>query len=324
MAVWDDDLDETPVLRSGVGHERAARVARRGGAFVSAALIGGLVWWAWQLADRQMNGVPLIAAPEGPARLAPDDPGGELADHQGMAVNMIAALGEAEKPADLLVLAPEPAALAPEDVASDALSVSGGTPLAAPASVRGPNAGMVRPSETLRAMQPAEGQIGMPLPENAADPIAAPELETVEAGSIEAALIEAGAFLSEDELVAADVPGIATSPIPPARPGFAAAATEAAPAAPTRDVDPAGLVTGTALAHIGSFPDEAQAKLAWDAAAARFGALFDDKGRVIEAAESGGQTFYRLRVEGFADRDAARRFCAALKAAGECVPTLVR
>ena len=54
--------------------------------------------------------------------------------------------------------------------------------------------------------------------------------------------------------------------------------------------------------------------LAPEMAEAAFGALMDGKRRVIETAESGGQTFYRLRVEGFADLDDARRFCAALMA----------
>ena len=47
--------------------------------------------------------------------------------------------------------------------------------------------------------------------------------------------------------------------------------------------------------------------------------------RLIEPAASGGATFYRLRVEGFADLDDARRFCEVFKAEGaECVPTAVR
>ena len=33
--------------------------------------------------------------------------------------------------------------------------------------------------------------------------------------------------------------------------------------------------------------------------------------RVIQTAESGGRTFYRLRAAGFADEADARRFCSA-------------
>jgi hypothetical protein len=46
---------------------------------------------------------------------------------------------------------------------------------------------------------------------------------------------------------------------------------------------------------------------------------------VIQSAESGGRTFYRLRAEGFADEDDARRFCAAITAEGpDCIPVAVR
>jgi hypothetical protein len=42
---------------------------------------------------------------------------------------------------------------------------------------------------------------------------------------------------------------------------------------------------------------------------------------VIEAAQSGGRTFYRLRAHGFATDEDARRFCAALKAEEtDCIP----
>ncbi|KAB2879921.1 MAG: SPOR domain-containing protein, partial [Albidovulum sp.] len=91
------------------------------------------------------------------------------------------------------------------------------------------------------------------------------------------------------------------------------------------DVTASTLVEGTRLVQIGAYPDEAQARLEWDKTAARFGALMDGKRRVIEPAVSGGETFYRLRVEGFDDLEEARRFCAAFKAEGaECVPTAVR
>ena len=37
--------------------------------------------------------------------------------------------------------------------------------------------------------------------------------------------------------------------------------------------------------------------------------------------EKDGRTFYRLRIAGFESRDEARKFCAALIAAGnDCIP----
>ena len=62
------------------------------GALTSLALIAGLSAWGYQLAVRDVSGVPVIVALEGPMRVAPEDPGGQLAAHQGLAVNAVAAV----------------------------------------------------------------------------------------------------------------------------------------------------------------------------------------------------------------------------------------
>ncbi len=92
-----------------------------------------------------------------------------------------------------------------------------------------------------------------------------------------------------------------------------------------REVEAASLKEGTRLVQLGAFDTPELARAEWDKAATRFEALMAGKGRVVQEASSGGRTFYRLRVEGFADVDEARRFCAALVAEGQnCIPALVR
>jgi hypothetical protein len=51
------------------------------------ALVVGLGVWGYKLAVRDVRGVPVIQAMDGPMRIAPEIPGGEIADHQGLAVN---------------------------------------------------------------------------------------------------------------------------------------------------------------------------------------------------------------------------------------------
>lgn len=337
MAVWNMG-DFKPERRVSIAPDgRTTKAVRLLGAVMSVVLVLGMGNWAYQLAKRQMLGVPTIASPDGAARIAPDNPGGELADHQGLSVNMIAAEGEAEATADLLVLAPKPADLNSDDNASDALQITGGSSLAPLPTAPGPNAGTVQPSTTMRAMRPAAGQLTEPLPESISDPVEAPDLEPIEAGSVEAALLEAGVELpgvtgseADVEIISTDVPGVDLSPIPMPKPGaiFAAQALdEAADQAEVRsvavDVEASTLAPGTQLAQIGSYDTEAEAKQQWDSTVLRFGALFDDKTRVLQTAESGGRSFVRLRVGGFATRDEARRFCAALKSGGQCVPVQV-
>ena len=49
------------------------------------------------------------------------------------------------------------------------------------------------------------------------------------------------------------------------------------------------------------------------------------KARVIQEAESGGRTFYRLRAMGFDDINDARRFCSVLVAENaDCIPVTTR
>ena len=74
---------------------RWQRLVNGAGALTSVALIAGVGVWAYKLAVRDVRGVPVVQALEGPARIAPENPGGELALHQGMAVNEIAAEGTA-------------------------------------------------------------------------------------------------------------------------------------------------------------------------------------------------------------------------------------
>jgi hypothetical protein len=87
---------------------RLGAVVNWAGALMSLGLIVGMGIWAVQLLMRDVSGVPVIAAIEGPMRQPPADPGGTQAPHQGLAVNRIAEGEEAQPVPDRLVLAPPP------------------------------------------------------------------------------------------------------------------------------------------------------------------------------------------------------------------------
>lgn len=295
------------------------------GALTSLALIGGVGVWAYKLAVRDVNGVPVIQALEGPARIAPENPGGELAMHQGMAVNRIAAEGTAEEPADRLTLAPAAAALSDEDAAMGSMA---GTDTAALTGEELPP--MAQPQEGAETLTPAAMRPTEPLPDGPADTI-----------NLEDGAIAAVPYVAPD-VIATSIPGVSASLKPLQRPtvggaalsddgvdamaeAAAAAVAEALAPESTIDVDPATLAVGTRVVQIGSYGNEADARLEWETAVARFGPLMQGKRRVIEPSESGGQTFYRLRVEGFTDTEDARAFCTALKAENAvCVPAVVK
>lgn len=291
------------------------------GAALSLALIAGLGYWAYQLVVRDVTGVPVVRALEGPMRIAPEDPGGSTAAYQGLAVNAIAAEGTAEAPADLVVLAPVEVNLTEEDRAMSALLPD------APAA---------------------------PIAEVAAQPLSAIDLAVaaalgespdvllasmpVEAAPVEATPAVALAEVEEEPVApavaATDAKGmVAVSPRPAPRPARAqgtqvASLDPAAGLPPARaaiDVDPAAIPEGARLVQLGAYPTEDIAREEWDIVAARFADFMQGKGRVIEQAEAGGRIFYRLRVSGFEDLADSRRFCAVL-VAGEasCIPVAAR
>lgn len=325
-----DDFQDYAGYDAQQGHAalggRWQRLVNVAGALTSLALVCGVGVWAYKLAVRDVNGVPVIQALEGPARIAPENPGGELAMHQGMAVNRIAAEGTAEEPADRLTLAPAPAALSDEDAAMG--SIAGTGTAARTGAGLSPVAQAPEGGETLTpaAMRPTE-----PLPDGPADTI-----------NLEDGAVATVPYVAPD-VIPKDIPGVSASLKPLPRPSAgetasasadgvdemaeAAAAAVAAALAPEEavDVDPGALKAGTRVVQIGSYANEADARLNWDTAVARFGPLMQGKRRVIEPSESGGQTFYRLRVEGFTDTEDARAFCSALKAENAvCVPAVVK
>ena len=80
------------------------------GAFLSVLLIAGLATWGWKLWQRDVTGIPVVRALEGPMRITPADPGGLANNYQGLAVNRIAE-ERATELTDRVVLAPAPATL---------------------------------------------------------------------------------------------------------------------------------------------------------------------------------------------------------------------
>ncbi|TDQ59234.1 SPOR domain-containing protein [Phaeovulum veldkampii] len=312
------------------------------GAATSLALIAGLAFWGYRLAVRDVTGVPVVRALEGPARVAPDDPGGDLARHVGLSVNAVAAAGLAASAPDRVVLAPQPDELAPEDAPMTALA-----PLPAPApeavapaplDLQPRPAALPVPDAATRAAATAARQAeatALALAEAMAeDPEPAPEAdeEPLVATLAPAAAAPETPAAPAAGVIPASVPGVARSPRPAVKPAAprivaqaSASASTASVAPGALDLDPDSLAPGTRLVQLGAFDDPATAKAEWDRVAGRFGGLMAGKRRVIQQAVAGGRTFYRLRVEGFADVSDARGFCAALLAEQQsCIPAQAR
>ncbi|WP_415920750.1 SPOR domain-containing protein [Tateyamaria sp. SN6-1] len=303
------------------------------GAVASVALIAGVGVWGYNLVMRDVSGIPVVRAAEGEMRVRPENPGGQLAINTGLAVNEVAAAGEASGPVDRLVLAPRPTDLAEEDapMTETVAPVQQPAPLDVAASLE------AAPVETAAAAQSVpdvtdaleSGDIDALVSQLTAN------AETIDPVTAETQPVLASVTVPDVPAPAADVavvtgPGPKSSARPQLRPRSAPAvvvpASVQAPAAPgAQDLDPAALPAGTRLVQLGAFDSPEIARTQWDKMQARFGDYLSGKDRVIQQAQSGGRTFYRLRAHGFTDLSDARRFCSALVAEGaDCIPVVTR
>ncbi len=298
------------------------------GALVSVALISGLVYWGYQLMVRDVSGVPVVRALEGPMRVAPADPGGTSVDYQGLAVNNIAAVGEAEAPADRLVLAPKPTVLTPEDQTAGDLQA-----LQVEESV-------VAPVETDLNITPEVVTDVQSLTNTAEEEeLPAADQATMIAAALQEASSQAAVpqpeLQSVPETIAATIAGVSRSLRPTLRPvlpeGVQLASLQVTPdvlpdaSSEVATVDPDTIPVGTRLAQLGAYESVEIAESQWLKISSQFDEFMVDKSRVIQKAQSGGKVFYRLRAHGFDDLSDARRFCSALLAEqANCIPVVTR
>lgn len=296
MADFDYQTTDDPPPRG-----RGARLqsfANLAGTVVSLSLIVGLAVWGYRLTVRDVAGVPVIKALEGPMRIAPEDPGGLTTSYQGLAVNAVAAEGSAAPPPDRLVLAPRPVALEEEDRTPGALQAEAMQDKVASAV----DLALAEAADTPSAEESTEEESA---PTEAASPAEPPPPPPP----------ASNARLSGDLRPAAR----------PARIAAQARVIEQPTPVAAPPVDASSLKTGERLVQLGAFDDVPSAEREWSRLQGKFGALLRARSRVIQPAESGGRTFYRLRAAGFSDEADARRFCTALLAEqAACIPVTVR
>ena len=280
MAVYDEGFALS------VGAPRISNLMNYAGAALSLGLMIGVGVWGYQLIMRDVSGIPVVRAMEGDMRVLPDNPGGTVAMHTGLAVNEVAAMGEAGGLEDRLVLAPRTSGLAQEDLEA-------------------------QPTSAVAAAL-----------EDVQQPTAATPAEPTDEIALLAAQLAAAAAPSF-ETIPASVPGVTTSLRPTLRPATLDV-TPPAPATTASATEVAVTTTpfpeGTNLVQLGAFPSPNLAAAEWERLQLQFGQFFAGHDRVIQVSNQSSGTWYRLRASGFNDRAEARRLCAALLAEdNECI-----
>lgn len=292
------------------------------GGIVSLALIAGVLVWGYQILARDVSGVPVVMALDGPMRKAPVDPGGQPADYQGMAVNEVAAEGIAAAPRDRLTLAPPAMALSEEDAPQSILAA-----VTLPEVEPNPDVEAAPSDITVTPLDPAEQSDVDAIIASLVDPSGDGTLGPVEPladGSDEPEVVASLAPVEAEQALG----GVGRSLRPQVRPASlssAATPVTAEEVVASIDIDPDTIAPGTRLVQLGAFDSEEVARSEWARLDQRFGDFMEGKQRVVQQATKAGRTFYRLRAHGFDDVADARRFCSALVAQNAaCIPVLVQ
>lgn len=267
------------------------------GTGVSVALLAGGVYWAFSIASRDVTQIPVVSAQITPMREAPENPGGKATENQGLNVTQVAAM-ENPPVAETIVLAPAAQPLSDEDLpAAERLQMT--------------NSAMTQEGETELAVDVnalADAIIAGEKPLSDIQPMPV----RVEGANIEQALRMA---LAVDE-----TPSVLSPPRTTIRPKLRPTATQAAVRVPTAPT----IAAGSALVQFGAYDSQAVAEQEWTRISAKLASFLGAQTRVIQKAESGGRTFYRLRAAGFSDIAEARRFCSAVSEKAECYPVIAK
>lgn len=313
----------------------ASRMMTYAGGVMSLALVVGVGVWGAKLVMRDVSGIPLVAAIDEPMRIAPENPGGDIADHTGLSVNALVAAGAAAPGEDQVMLAPQETELQRDDLIVEADVVEA----AAPADRLGRVVSST-PQEVVEVAlqrQPVSADQGVQalvdqiLAQTDEPPLAPMDVDDTDRVVVK---INGSAVATRAAPIGGSGLAVARAERPQIRPAslrravttdmsVAAAVSNAGSAA--QAVDPDSIPAGTPLVQFGAYDSAEKAMQEWQRISGRFDDYMGGKSQVVQRAQSGGKTFYRLRAVGFADLSDARRFCSALVAEkADCIPVVTR
>lgn len=288
-------------------------------ASLSVAVIAGFVYWTVSLGTRDPHDVPIIRAMVGPSRVAPVDPGGSQASHQGLAVNSVQSEGGVAAPSDSVVLAPAPAQLAENDQPTSMADKSTQVSAMSDEDTRAQVEEIAEAPEEDSVINSEEDLDALEIADEVAEKVAQQALANVDPDTIPRNNISGSEYSPSASKRPQNRPNDLSTEITSVQP--TSAQPDAEPDFESVDSVPAG----TRLIQLGAYDSADLAKSEWVKLLAKHNHLLDDKKRLVIAAKSGGRQFYRLRAAGFDSLDESRALCSALLAVGTpCIPVTSR
>jgi cell division septation protein DedD len=275
------------------------------------AMFAGVVWLAYsQGVQRGRGETPVLTAAAGPARIAPQTPGGANVPYQGFKIY------EQPAPPDDTAEAPAAEGPKPAPVAAPAPPA----PVAvAPKPAPAPMAVAPKPAPVIAAPVPKPAPVAV---KAAAKPVEAKPVAakpTAPAKSIESLIKGTPPVSPPPAMKQAMIPApAAATPAPVGGPATGAPRTLGAPVKPAPVGTAAPASTGGAyVLQIGAYKSQADADTAWKSYKAKHAALLSGFSPDVKQADLGEKgTWYRLRIGGLSDKDGASALCDRLKADG--------
>jgi len=275
------------------------------GAVLSLSLLAGAIGWSYKLVVRDINQIPIVRAQLGPLRVAPDNPGGLTAANQGLSVTQLA-VNEKPLSSDEINLAPAAEILNEETSASLLREVDKLNQIDETYEIKEINA-----ENTISL----DGSSGAMKGETASktESLVAQVAFSQKKVEIENAVSLALSITSEFD------PSL-TSLRPKTRPRSVQQNRELI----VSKEPMSKLPIGSAIVQLGAFDSKSLAESEWRRFEKLLGSILAPKQMIIQKAESGGKTFYRLRASGFNDISDARQFCTAISDKVACIPVVTR
>lgn len=276
------------------------------------AMFAGVVWLAYtQGVARGRTETPVLTAQNGPARIAPQNPGGAEQPYKGFKIYeqpappddnvdtaTTTAAPAAPVPAAPVAAAPKPVALTPPPA-----PVVPPKPVAVAAPAPKPVAAAPKPAPVAVAPKP-QAKVAAVVPAKVVPPVAA--AKPTPAPSV---------VKKELPPVAAATP-VAAAPVGPATAAPRSLALVPAKPAPVAAAAPVP-ASGGAILQIGAYKSQAEADTAWKTYKSKHAALLAGATQDVQQADLGDKgTWYRLRIVGFPSKDVASAMCDRLKADG--------
>ena len=279
------------------------------GAVVALGIILAMGVWFFRLGDRDPQSVPIIRADLGPTKKIPEDPGGERTPHQGIK-SYEAAGGTVTAGAAVITAAPpEPK---PEDVAMGKLTARAVAEAATTATEPAP-----AETETAAPDEPADGERLAAAPDvTTTAPV--PPVRRAGAPVAEIPADDERSAIPDEELI---IPGATEyapdqSPGAPRRPRDLAARNETAAKTAARERSDLAAAAAQSPYQIQLIadPDRQLVLRLWERIYKANDDILQGRALAVQSTNSGGVTWYRLRVGPFKSRAEAASVCQALKA----------